>query len=47
MFLDADDYYAENACECAYRAISETGVDIVHFGTKVLNRNHLPEKELV
>lgn len=46
MFLDADDYYAENACECAYRAISETGVDIVHFGTKVLNSNHLPENRI-
>lgn len=46
MFLDADDLYKENACRCAYLAISGTGTDIVHFGTEVLNKNHLPEKRI-
>lgn len=46
MFLDADDTYRENACECAYHAIFKLGTDIVHFGTKVLNSNHLPEERI-
>lgn len=46
MFLDADDLYKEDACKCAYLAISNAGTDIVHFGTEVLNSNHLSEERI-
>lgn len=46
MFLDADDLYKEDACKCAYLAISQAGTDIVHFGTEVLNSNHLSQERI-
>lgn len=46
MFLDADDLYKEDACKCAYLAISNAGTDIVHFGTEVLNSNHLSQERI-
>lgn len=35
MFLDGDDELLPHACEKAYRAIKESGADIVQFGTKI------------
>lgn len=35
MFLDSDDFYAPNACEVAYNAISK-GLDIVAFGAQAV-----------
>lgn len=37
MFLDADDYYALDACELVYNQITNNKVDILHFGLDVVN----------
>ena len=46
MFLDADDYLEENACERAYEAIRESGADILQFGTIVENGGRLPANRI-
>lgn len=47
MFLDADDYLEENACERAYEAIRESGADILQFGTIVENGGRLPANRII
>lgn len=46
MFLDSDDVLRPEACQCAYEAISSKGVDVVHFGTKVVNCGGVPEARI-
>lgn len=46
MFLDSDDVLRPEACQCAYEAISSKGVDVVHFGTKVVNCGGAPEARI-
>ncbi len=46
MFLDGDDYLESNACEELYRSIKEKDVDILQFGTNVLNEGSLPERRI-
>lgn len=46
MFLDGDDYLETNACEKLFTVISKKQVDIVHFGTNIINAGHVPEKRI-
>lgn len=46
MFLDADDYLELNACESLYREMRKYGVDILHFGTSVINVGNVPPSRL-
>lgn len=46
MFLDGDDELALNACEIAYKAIEEAGVDMVHFGTEIVNCANFPQARI-
>lgn len=46
MFLDGDDELALNACEIAYKAIEDTGVDMVHFGTEIVNCANFPQDRI-
>ena len=46
MFLGADDYLEENACERAYEAIRENGADILQFGSIVENGGRLPSNRI-
>lgn len=45
MFLDSDDYLAQNACEIAYSAIIR-GYDMVKFGAHVRNMGKKPPAEI-
>ncbi|MBD5504496.1 MAG: glycosyltransferase [Lachnospiraceae bacterium] len=40
MFVDADDYLMDNACECLWKLLDDTPVDILHFGTKIITDIH-------
>ncbi len=46
MFLDGDDYLENNACEELYKSMAEKDVDILQFGTNVLNEGNLPERRI-
>lgn len=46
MFLDADDYLELNACDTVYREMRNHGVDILHFGTSVVNAGNVPQARL-
>ncbi len=46
MFLDGDDFLAPNACEIALDAIVKTPVDMVQFGTNVINLGGVTEKRI-
>lgn len=46
MFLDADDYLEERACEKLYQKIKEAQVDILHFTSRVLNCANLSQKRI-
>lgn len=46
MFMDGDDFFSENACEVAYKAIKEKMVDIVQFETIIENCGNLPEARI-
>lgn len=37
MFLDSDDYYTDDACMTAFQEIENANVEILHFGTTVIN----------
>ena len=41
MFLDSDDTLEPNACEVAYKNITEYDVDIVHFGANVITDKYV------
>jgi glycosyltransferase involved in cell wall biosynthesis len=46
MFLDADDYLERDACERLYGEIRKHGVEILHFGTTVINERDLPKERV-
>lgn len=46
IFLDGDDYLELDTCEKLYHVITEKQVDMVHFGTNVINAGNLPEKRI-
>ncbi len=46
MFLDGDDYLEPNACEKLYDVISNENVDMVHFGTNIINSGNVTEKRI-
>ncbi|MBE6894588.1 MAG: glycosyltransferase [Ruminococcaceae bacterium] len=46
MFLDADDYLSNNACEKLYSKIIEEKADILNFSSKVINCANLPEYKI-
>lgn len=46
MFLDGDDYLAENACQDLYHAVKSRGVEMLQFGTNVVNAGHASEERI-
>lgn len=46
MFLDGDDYLEKDACEKLYSVIKEKKVDMVHFGTNIINAGYVQEKRI-
>lgn len=46
MFLDGDDYLEVDACEKLYNVISKKKVDMVHFGTNVINEGRVSEQRI-
>lgn len=46
MFLDGDDYLEPDACEKLYNIISEKNVDMVHFGTNVINAGNVTARRI-
>lgn len=46
MFVDGDDELAPNCIEEAYTTIKEKNVDIVNFGTKVVNRGNMAQSRI-
>lgn len=46
MFADADDAIVPDACEMLYQEMKREPADILHFGTEIINVNHLPENQL-
>ncbi len=46
LFVDADDALERNACEELYGRIREAGVDILHFGARVINAGGMGDSEL-
>ena len=47
MFLDADDYFANDACEIIYDKILETNVEILHFPMSVDNIGNISEEKII
>lgn len=43
MFLDGDDMLLPTACETAYEGLKFHNVDILHYGTRIINRSGVPE----
>lgn len=43
MFADADDTVLPETCEELYNEIEESNVEILHFGTDIINVNNLPQ----
>lgn len=46
MFLDGDDYLEKDACEKLYNIISAKKVDMVHFGTNIINVGNVPQTRI-
>lgn len=46
LFLDGDDALKENACEELYAIAQEKKVDILHFGTEVINHGNADAKRI-
>ncbi len=46
MFLDADDYLESDACEKLLGYIEKHDVDILHFGTRVINSSNVSESRI-
>ena len=45
-FVDADDDIEKMACENLYKKMSKVSVDILHFGTDVINKDNLPAERV-
>lgn len=46
LFVDGDDYLLPDACERLYEEMKKEPVDILHFGTYVLNYSFLPQTRI-
>lgn len=46
MFMDGDDYLELDACEKLYSIISKKKVDILHFGTNIINAGNATEQRI-
>ena len=46
LFLDADDYLEQDACEKIYNKIRQEQVDILHFSSRVVNCANLPQSRI-
>lgn len=46
MFLDGDDFFALEACEIAYSSIVNYNIDVLQFGTEIVNAGNAPELEV-
>ena len=46
MFMDGDDYYELNACEELYDEIKKQNVDMLQFGTNIINVGAAPETRI-
>ena len=46
MFLDADDWYAENTCERAYQLITENELDMVMYSMNMEYTNHSEHRKI-
>lgn len=46
MFMDGDDYLQVDACEKLYSIISEQRVDILHFGTNIINVGNADDRRI-
>lgn len=46
MFLDGDDWLDENACKELYQEITTRNVDILQFGTNIVNWSGLPKERI-
>lgn len=46
MFCDADDSVVLNTCEVLYKDLQSKPVDILQFGTKIINVNGLPKDRM-
>lgn len=46
LFLDGDDSIKENACERLYELAGRYQVDILHFGTEVINHGNAQEQRI-
>jgi glycosyltransferase involved in cell wall biosynthesis len=46
MFLDGDDSLKEDACEKLYSMISKEKVDMLQFGTQIINEGNVSEKRI-
>ncbi len=46
MFADADDFLEHNAVECVLKNMAKKAVDIIHFGTNVINRRALGKRQI-
>lgn len=46
MFMDGDDFLQSDACEKLYDFIKAKNVDMVQFGTNIINMNHMNEKRI-
>ena len=46
MFMDGDDFLQSDACEKLYDFIKTKNVDMVQFGTNIINMNHMNEQRI-
>lgn len=46
MFVDSDDTIEPQCCEVLYRLMEKEQVDILHFGTNIINSDNLPEQRI-
>lgn len=46
MFVDSDDTIEPQCCEVLYELMENEHVDILHFGTNIINSDNLPEQRI-
>lgn len=46
MFVDGDDYLLPKACEQLYEEMKRNPVDILHFGSYILNYSYMPQSRI-
>ncbi len=46
MFVDSDDTIEPRCCEVLYGLMENEHVDILHFGTNIINSDNLPEQRI-